>query len=652
MIVSHNIDIGSPTIYVPPTKKILSYRKLEGMKKLAEIRKWGLRNPTKFMNRFIGAELLDSQEYVFNMTWDKMYSLWLCSRNYGKTTLIALYFMTRGMLLSNARFYIAAGSAEQSIEAFEKIRSIANREIESFTGLSEVFNAEVIKNSLSDGFVKNPAGFYFKLYNNFMVKTLNSAVNTKRGKRAEGVCFDESGWLPEETFQTIEPFTAQNKGFKLGGNVDVSLLPRELPNQLLYTSSASSVDSCFFNKYRDYSKQMILGSRNHFVADLNCDIVLNATYKGKVYPVSLLSKEKIENALRENREKGLREYYNIFTSDAGEDAIIKRYQVIRNSYTRPPELFSAGTDCTYGLFYDPARSADNSVILVARYIYDEKVGWKMRLVNLVNFMDINKKKKTPLRTPEQILLVKELLLKYNGNVPDYENIEVLGIDAGSGGGGVNISDFLMADWYEQGFEGDISKKHRGLIDKEHSSDYIGTFPNAIDKLRLLEPVKYKSIMYEALIEMISQDLVEFTAEYDNKGFLTIFEEDVLSTDNSSLSDLSNEDDEDEEPIADFRFKTQIYKLTPEEEIALAQLDALKEELYNMVRKKRESKDSFELSPLKQNTLHDDRAYTAAMAGYYLQQLRRKDFIKKSGKTKNNTFTKLPIRIYKRSSILN
>lgn len=39
----------------------------------------------------------------------------------------------------------------------------------------------------------------------------------------------------------------------------------------------------------------------------------------------------------------------------------------------------------------------------------------------------------------------------------------------------------------------------------------------------MEPTKYKSEMYEAMIEMMNQDKIEFTATYDNKGYLTIFD---------------------------------------------------------------------------------------------------------------------------------
>ena len=91
----------TPTIFVKPTEEIISQRKMEGMQKLSEIKQWGLRNPTKFMERFIGVDLLDVQTYTFMNSWDKMYALWLCTRNYGKSTLLALYYMTRGMLLNN-----------------------------------------------------------------------------------------------------------------------------------------------------------------------------------------------------------------------------------------------------------------------------------------------------------------------------------------------------------------------------------------------------------------------------------------------------------------------------------------------------------------------------------------------------------------------
>ena len=647
----------TPTIFVKPTEEIISQRKMEGMQKLSEIKQWGLRNPTKFMERFIGVDLLDVQTYTFMNSWDKMYALWLCTRNYGKSTLLALYYMTRGMLLNNCRCYICAGTSDQSIETFEKIVSIAKNEIESFTGLTDVFRNEVVINMTNnDGFIRNPAGFTYRLYNGSFVKTLNSNVNAKRGKRAEAVCFDESGFLDEEVFQVIEPYTAQDKNFKMGGSVNVTTLPKELPNQLLYTSSASTTDSYFYKKYKEYSKAMIWGSKDHFVADINCEIMFNATYRGKIYPASLLTKEKVDNAMRENKEKALREYYNIFTSDGGADAIFKRSMIVKNSTIRPPIMFNDTKDRLFALAYDPARSMDNSFVLVGEYYKDSSDNWRMRIANGINFMDLSKKNKTPMRTPEQVKKLKQLILDYNGDgVDDYTNISNIFIDAGSGGAGVNIADYLMEDWYEEGHEGEQKYLHRGLIDKEQSSDYVKKFPNAVDKIKLLPPTMYKSIIYEAAIEMMRLDLIDFTAEYDNKGYLTMLDIDekemakakkdlIAKYKDKSMSkgelDRLVEEELQERNLA----STKIYKLSPDEELGLVQIDSLKEEIVNMVRKKRESgKDGFELSTEKQNKLHDDRSYCFSMLCYGLSELRREHIKNKKRPKKENIAAAMPIR---------
>ena len=647
----------TPTIFVKPTEEIISQRKMEGMQKLSEIKQWGLRNPTKFMERFIGVDLLDVQTYTFMNSWDKMYALWLCTRNYGKSTLLALYYMTRGMLLNNCRCYICAGTSDQSIETFEKIVSIAKNEIESFTGLTDVFRNEVVINMTNnDGFIRNPAGFTYRLYNGSFVKTLNSNVNAKRGKRAEAVCFDESGFLDEEVFQVIEPYTAQDKNFKMGGSVNVTTLPKELPNQLLYTSSASTTDSYFYKKYKEYSKAMIWGSKDHFVADINCEIMFNATYRGKIYPASLLTKEKVDNAMRENKEKALREYYNIFTSDGGADAIFKRSMIVKNSTIRPPIMLNDTKDRLFALAYDPARSMDNSFVLVGEYYKDSSDNWRMRIANGINFMDLSKKNKTPMRTPEQVKKLKQLILDYNGDgVDDYTNISNIFIDAGSGGAGVNIADYLMEDWYEEGHEGEQKYLHRGLIDKEQSSDYVKKFPNAVDKIKLLPPTMYKSIIYEAAIEMMRLDLIDFTAEYDNKGYLTMLDIDekemakakkdlIAKYKDKSMSkgelDRLVEEELQERNLA----STKIYKLSPDEELGLVQIDSLKEEMVNMVRKKRESgKDGFELSTEKQNKLHDDRSYCFSMLCYGLSELRREHIKNKKRPKKENIAAAMPIR---------
>lgn len=437
-------------------------------------------------------------------------------------------------------------------------------------------------------------------------------------------------------------FAIVNKSFKSGrdgnGNmidsVRLRTLPREIPNQLFYISSASSTDTKFYSFFREFSKRMIMGDKRYFVAVITCDIPLHPTIHGKLMN-PLFESSIIQSEIRTNPDKARREYYCEFTTDAGTDAIIKRSVIIRNEETRKPLLYNDTGDKKFVICYDPARSRDNSVILVAQ-IYDfiridGAIDKRMRFVNCINLVDVGKRLKSPMQTPDQIEYLKKVILAYNGGADAYGNIIGVFVDAGSGGGGVNIADFLMSDWTDS--EGIV---HRGLIDKEYSSEYVKKFPNAVDKLRLISPSQYKSEMFESMIELMNQDKVSFTAPYDNKDHLTVFDIDEEETakkkaklveklKKQKLNEADFEKRLKQELTSELETKT--IKLDWEDKIALANMDALKQELTNMVRKRRQSgKDSFELIPEKASRMHDDRAYVSAMACFALMLERRKQII--------------------------
>lgn len=653
-------------IYVKPTEREISQRKLESYQKLAEIKQWGLRYPTKFLSEFVGVDLLDSQEYTFMMSWTRPYVLWLESRNAGKTTKLALYAMLRGLLHNNYRIYICSGTADQSQETFRKIEDIAMKNIESMTGLTDVFRNEVeISQANSSGFVHNPMGFTYKLYNGSFVKTLNSNINAKRGKRAEAVYFDEGGWFSEEEFNVIGAFTTQSADFKLGGDIDVATVPKEFPHQLLYASSASSVDTAFYQKYRDFSKKMFLGDPRYFVADLNCDIVINTTFHGKPYPASLLNRETIENEIRNNPEKAMREYYNQFTQDGGVGQIIKRALIVRNSYNRPPVLYNDTNERKFVFAYDPARSTDNSILGIGELLYNEEDGYTMDIVNVISFSDLGLRRKTPMMTQDQIRELHNLLLDYNGDALDYDNIELVLADAGSGGGGNSwVRDSLIEEWKDK-----TGKNHHGLIDKDYTNGdiYSKRYPEAVNKLKLIEPSKYKSEMFEALIKMVEANKIHFTEKYDNKGYLNILEVDdeLMHKSEESIRaeldkmnlDISEYEEQLEERLSEIESaKTTTYKLSLDEEVALVQIDAMKEEIVNICRTKREGgKDSFKLPPHKdadtgnsEATMHDDRAYVLAMLGWFLSEKRLEHIKNKKKKSisSSNLVDMLPIQTAK------
>ena len=654
------------TIYVKPGVYALSSRKLESLIKIAGLQKYYQCNPVRFINDFFNIELLDAQAWIIQRSWTCPNVLLVCTRGFGKSTVIDIMIMAKDMLFNNYWTYIASGSGSQAEQTFTTLERLANDNIDTMLGSTGyIFKQEIeIKNAAGDGFSHSSNGFSYNLFNGSMTQTLNSNIDKKRGMRGN-VIFDECGFLSEEMMQVYAAFAIVNKSFasgkdRDGNSIDMNRLrciPSNIPNQLFYISSASSTDTEFYRLYRDFSKRQLMGDPDYFVAHIDCEVAFKPTIRGEVM-APLLTKSTVEAAMRTNPEKARREYYCEFTTDAGVDAIIRRGVITRNEETRKPLLYNDTGDKKFVITYDPARSRDNSVILVGE-IYDSElpdgsIEKKMRLVNCINLVDVGKKIKSPMQTPDQIKYLKKIILDYNGGADAYGNIVGVYIDAGSGGGGVNIADYLMEDWVDE-----AGITHRGLIDKEYSAEYVKKFPNAVDKVKLMSPSAFKSEMYEAMIELMNQDKISFTAPYDNKGFLTIFDtdEEKLNKAKKEIIEklkkkkLSKEefDKKLEEELNQIQsVNTKIVKLDWQDEIALANIDALKEELVNMVRKKRDSgKDSFELTPEKANKLHDDRAYTCCMASYALMQERRKSITQKKRKQETNYSSIFKIRAPKK-----
>lgn len=646
----HNCYQGNK-IFVRQGVYALSQRKIESLIKIAYAQKYYQCNPVRFINDWFNVQLLDSQAWIVQQAWICPNVLLVASRGYGKSTLIDIITQSHDMLMNNYWTYIASGTGSQAQQTFTTLQRLSNDNIDSFMGSTfSVFKNEIeIHNSAGDGFSHSSNGFNYNLYNGSYTQTLNSNIDKKRGARGN-VIFDECGFLSEQMMNVYGAFAIVNKSFKSGrdgnGNmidsVRLRTIPKQIPNQLFYISSASSTDTKFYSFFRQFSKRMFMGDKRYFVAVITCDIPLHPTIHGKLMN-PLFQSSIIESQLRTNPDKARRQYYCQFTTDAGTDAIIKRSVIVRNEETRKPLLYNDTGEKKFVIAYDPARSRDNSVILIAQiYDYirvDGSIDKRMRFVNCINLVDVGKKIKSPMQTPDQIEYLKKVILAYNGGADAYGNIVGVYVDAGSGGGGVNIADFLMSDWTDE-----KGITHRGLIDKEYSAEYVKKFPNAVDKLKLISPSQYKSEMFEAMIQLMNQDKISFTAPYDNKDYLTIFDIDqeetakkreklVAQLKKQKLDEKQFEKRLKEELSSELQTKT--IQLDWQDKIALVNMDALKQQLVNIVRKKRQSgKDSFELIPQKANRLHDDRAYVSALCSYALMLERRKMIIPKKVKQSN------------------
>lgn len=249
-----------------------------------------------------------------------------------------------------------------------------------------------------------------------------------------------------------------------------------------------------------------------------------------------------------------------------------------------------------------------NIVLAAELINDERIGFRLNLCNGVNFVDLGKKTKSPMRYPEQIAHLKQMIVDYNGHGKlDYENIEIVLIDSGSGGGGRFIADDLMDDWTDKN-----GLRHYGMVDSVEHEEYLSRFPSAKDKLRLLSPKKYKVEAFEALVEMLNLGLISFTEEYDGKGYIMQYKDsefEFIDEDGSVKKDINRE--------------MLQYSLSFEEDMALKQIDLCKEEIANFYRYDLGNGGCrYDLSPEQSGKMNDDRAYCLAMLAWYLQRLRR------------------------------
>lgn len=591
-------------IYKPMSSKELSQRKIEEYSKMSRIVQWGRKNPVKFCETFFGLKLIDYQAYCFMRTWIVQYALWAECRGAGKDTLAAAYFMTRLLLIPDYSLYISSNTYAQSVESFNKLRDIALKRIPNFKSATDIFAREVDKTGSNSetGFLQAPT-CKFRVYNNSKMEALSSNLEAIRGKRG-AVWFNETAWKTAEELAVVENFANVDSSFSTSTEKVRYIEPQQMPLQILYTSSVGDVTYPFFDKYKTFYKKMLVGNSNYFCFDINAyDVLYHSTIDGN--PIkSHLTEDKIMKDIEEDPDNADVELFNKFRKGGGSNAVVTMDELIRNSTTRKPLLYNDTGKKKFIFCYDPARNFDGSVLSIFQVINDKDVGYKLRLENVVSMVDQNAKNKTPLPMPAQLEIIKELMIKYNGErAAEWENIEFY-IDAGSGGGGISaVADQLMDDWTDK-----YGGKHRGIIDPDHKQYETARkkYTNAMPIVHLVDPQGYKKIMYDAISKMVKLNLIEF-ANYENKDYIMV----------------ENKDG---------GFDT--VKLTQDEQVALAQMHIAKLQLSYMCRYDTPNGGvTYELAKDKKG--HDDHAYTMAEGGYALAVLRRSDLLQKPKQSNRN-----------------
>lgn len=586
-------------IYVPTSKRELSLRKQQAYSEFSKVINWGRCNPVKFCEVMFGITLMDVQAWIFMRTWTASHALWLMCRAGGKTVVASAYWMSRLVLIPNYTMFIGATTADQAINSFRKLEDIAMNRIASFRDLTDIFRYEIVSGHTGSLFKHNPAGYTFELFNGSSMTTLTSNEVSARGKRG-GVWQDECGFIPRSFVGVCDQFPNVDANFTTGKSNPL-IQPPQMPLQLLYTSSASSTSTIFYDKFKAYSKHMMAGDPDYFVCDFDVNFFLHhSTIDGE--PIkSHIDERKIKGDIRDDPELADRELFNHFRDGAGKNAVVTEDCLVRNSYTRLP-VFKNDTGKRKFIFcYDPARTHDNSILAIFELMRNEAVGYYLDLVNIISMADVATAKKTPLNYIEQLKVVRQAMLDYNGpNSADWENIEIY-IDAGAGGGPRSgLGDQLLLPWTDSN-----GVEHRGIIDPDDEvyAQEHHLYSNNAKILHLIEPRKYKNVMFGALSELSELNLIHYSNYDGHRDFLMMLQK-----------NKNGEEEYDE------------YKLSNQEKQALVQIELAKTELSYICRfeNPKTRTVSYALANERRYTMNDDRAYAVAMGAYALWKIRNED----------------------------
>ena len=560
-------------------------------------------NPVIAAEDLLGIYLSDAQAWVLESSWNTEKAIWSCSRNWGKSFIIAVYCILRALLYPNQNIYIISSVGNQAKQTFGKIEEIVLRQgrtSESIPDLKDIVIDETAGSAKNPtGFKHDPASYSVTFHNGSKIMTLNSKPDNARGMRANLLVYDECAFIDDELIVATTPFVTQDATAKYGKDAarTKDTVTRQPYNQIIMASSQNTVDVTFYAEYKACAKRMLAGDKSVFVADMPCDTAMQMYHKGEEIP-ALLSQSVIDAEMQKNADKARREFYNKPDLTGGDNQIVSWITMRRAEKQIIPYIDCHGKKVI--LAFDPARTGDNSILAAMELEEDPELGLCGNIVSCTNFVDIASSKKYKLDSKMQLEGIRNIIAKYNGDNPDYEYLDQILIDAGSGGGGNLYADALLDDWIDMS-----GKSHKGLIDmtNEMYIPYRSRYPNAIDKLRMISPVKYRTQMVEEFIELINLGVIRFPYEYNGQEYLQLIDGIDTKTGEEMLS---------------------TYQLSQEERVNFDQIDRMKAEICNIHKSTNAEGTSvrYSLAREKQNTMHDDRFYCILLASHRLYELRR------------------------------
>lgn len=144
------------------------------------------KNPVIACEDLLGIYLSDAQAWMLAASWNSERIVWSCSRNFGKSFLIAIFCILRAILYPNQNIYIVSSVGNQAKETFTKIEEITlgiGKTADSIPDLKDIIKDETVTNDKNKtGFKHDPAGYMVEFYNGSKIFTLNAKPDNVRGK--------------------------------------------------------------------------------------------------------------------------------------------------------------------------------------------------------------------------------------------------------------------------------------------------------------------------------------------------------------------------------------------------------------------------------------------------------------------------------------
>ena len=127
---------------------------------------------------------------------------------------------------------------------------------------------------------------------------------------------------------------------------------------------------------------------------------------------------------------------------------------------------------------------------------------------------------------------------------------------------------------------------------------------------MISPRKFRSVMFEELIELMNLGVIHFPLEYNGGDYVQISD----GVDKTTGQEI---------------LKT--HELSLEEQTAWVNIDLMKNEITSIQKTTNPENTSvtYALSPEVANKIHDDRAYVLILLAHRLYELRRKDKVRQS-----------------------